>query len=118
MPDQATPVRRIEPDFQPLGFQRYPSGFTRYFLRVRGEVCAFIARDMRCFSFLMDIYPYAGHWAQQFPGRCRLKVDTSEAAGWFIRRCRDAGPYDPPEHLRPRPKGRPIGWRKPAKPEP
>lgn len=100
------PITIIRPLYRPLGVYRFPSGYPRYFIEVNGVVRWYRGGDMTGLSFLRDIYPDPNHWRQLFPRRVRSGIDVHAAAGWFVAACEKAGPYEPPDDLKPRSVGR------------
>ena len=97
---------RRPPLFQFLGTVCAKGAYKRFAIETHcGEARLFRAGDLANVATLLEIYPDANYWRARFP-RGQSKVDSKMAAVWFIRECQKVGPYEPPEHLRPRP-GRP-----------
>ena len=94
------------PLFEALGHFTAPGGSTRYFLKVGGEVRAFRGWQLANLGCLLEIVPDVDHW-RSCHGRNGGKIDSKAAAAALIRECWNAGSYEPPQHLRPRPVGRP-----------
>lgn len=101
------------PLFRLLGVYTDGSCYPRYCLEAHGQVRAYRASEMHGLAFLMELHPDAGHWRSVFP-RTKGRIDTHAAMAWFISECQKLGAYDLPAELRPRPKGRPIGYRRPT----
>ena len=87
--------RKIAPLYQPLGYfmiAREP----RYVVQIGDKVGHYRAGEMMSLHWLIGtVYPYAEYWRHLFP-LGRKSIDAKQAASWFIRQCRAAGPIQPP----------------------
>lgn len=96
------------PLFRPLGVYRRPLCEPVYFLEVRGQIEGYRLASIGRIDFLTYLQPSGSAWAAQFPRATNpRKVDRAAAVSWLLQELEAAGPYDPPEHLKPRGRGRP-----------
>lgn len=102
----------VNPLFTTLGYLDQPGCLKRYVLEVRGDVRLYRASELLSVNSLLEIHPDEGHWSRNFPSKYYHgnRIDKCAACAAIIRACLEAGPYDLPEHLRPK-NGRP---KKPA----
>jgi len=94
-PLQPTPtptVKRYAPVYSCLGIEMHGRE-PRYVVAANGVTAAYRAGEMASLNWLLNTYSDVAHWRNLFgTGRGR-KIDTKRAAGWFISKCREAGPY-------------------------
>lgn len=101
-----TRSHREQPNFRPLGVVYSKGCYARYAIKVHGEVRLFRAIELSGEGALFELFPNVDYWRKSFP-RGEYKIDSRMACAWLVRRCQEAGPFEPPEHLRPRAVGRP-----------
>lgn len=96
------------PLFTPLGYSRENGTLWLWFQRADSAVVGCKAARAGNVATLAEIVPDLQHWAIHYPGD-----KVSEGIGWhkvrsaLVAAAMSAGPYDPPEHLKPRGRGRP-----------
>lgn len=108
------PDPAAQPVFLILGTCRAKGGLPRYYFQVGTEIRWYRGWEVGSVPFLMDLYQNHDHWRSLFPKTGEWRINQHRAREHFLRLMAIAGPYDPPAELRPRPEGRPVGWRKSA----
>lgn len=101
----------FSPIFTLLGYYRSRGGLPRFYASVREEVRCYRPWELASMAFMLDLYPDHEHWRSLFPKRDSQRVNLHAAREWFTRAFMEAGPYDPPEDLKPADAGRPKGAR-------
>lgn len=95
MPEEGL-ITRYAPIWKPLGVEWTKWG-KRYWLDINGHTLGLRAGQLYGLGFLADVYPDLSHWRYQFPRGNGRKIDTHAALRHFIRKCEEAGPYEPPQ---------------------
>lgn len=100
------------PLFQALGFTPCPTAPHKPWLWFRtslGAIQGFRPSQLGSIGALATIHPDIAHWRTLYPLRVDGGVNGHRAQEALVNAAMAAGPYDPPEPLRPRANGRPKG---------
>lgn len=75
----------------------------RYVIAVPGELRSYRGAELHGLAFLFDLYPSAAHWRALWPAGGKTQIEARAACADIIRECQEAGEYDLPDEIRPKP---------------